>query len=330
MEYYRNEVTNLASSWIGLKESDGSYKKIIDIYNSMKTFPRGVRMQYGWAWCACTWSALAVKLGYTKIMPVEISCPELIKKAKEMGIWKENDGYVPKPADAVLYDWQDNGIGDNTGEPDHIGIVESINKDSGYFVVIEGNYQDAVKRRTVSINGRYIRGFITPKYTKNKKPSTDSDAKKDSKKDPHKVAHEIIAGGWGSGNNRKKLLENAGYNYDEVQGIVNKILNGGVCKNCKKNTFEQSIERKVKATTFPKKCQATKYGGFYITSSDLYCRNDVGTNKKALCLIPKGTEVFCNGYYGVDSNKNEWFWITVRLDGVEYTGFSCAAYLKRH
>lgn len=329
MEYYRNEVVKLASSWVGLKEADGSYKKIIDIYNSMKTFPRGVKMQYGWAWCACTWSALAIKLGYTEIIPVEISCPEMIKLAKKMGIWQENDGYVPKPGDAVLYDWQDNGIGDNIGEPDHIGVVETCNKDSGYFVIIEGNYQDAVKRRTMSINGRYIRGFITPKYTNDINLSVESDSPKDMKKNPHQVAHEIIAGGWGTGESRKKQLENAGYNYKEVQGIVNDILNGGACKSCKSASFAQPVAKRVKATTMPKKCSYGRLAGFYKTTADLYCRNDVGTNKKALCLIPKGAEVFCDGYYGTDSNKKEWLWITFKLDGVEYTGFSCSTYLKK-
>ena len=41
-------------------------------------------MEYSWPWCACTWSALAIKLGYTDIMPIEISCPELIIAAKKM------------------------------------------------------------------------------------------------------------------------------------------------------------------------------------------------------------------------------------------------------
>ena len=52
----RSEVVKLVSSWIGKKEADGSYKEIIDIYNSFTgAFPRGIRMKYGWSWCACTW-----------------------------------------------------------------------------------------------------------------------------------------------------------------------------------------------------------------------------------------------------------------------------------
>lgn len=122
-------------------------------------------MAYGWAWCACTWSALAVALKYTAIMPIEISCYYLIERAKQMGVWEENDAHVPKLGEAVLYDWQDKGVGDNTGTPDHVGTVTYVNQAAGYFVVTEGNYSDSVKKRTVSLNGRYIRGFITPNMT---------------------------------------------------------------------------------------------------------------------------------------------------------------------
>ena len=159
----RSAVVSLAQSWVGKKESDGSYKTIIDIYNSYTgTFPRGAKMQYGWPWCASTWSALAIKLGYTDIMPIEISCYYLIEAAKKMGIWVENDAYVPKPADAILYDWDDSGSGDNTGTPEHIGTVEKV--EGSLITVIEGNYSNAVKRRVLEVNGRYIRGYICPKY----------------------------------------------------------------------------------------------------------------------------------------------------------------------
>ena len=63
----------------------------------------------------------------------------------------------------LLYDWQDSGSGDNTGTPDHIGIVEKVA--SGKITVIEGNYSDMVKRRTITVNGNNIRGFVTPKYS---------------------------------------------------------------------------------------------------------------------------------------------------------------------
>jgi LysM repeat protein len=80
-----------------------------------------------------------------------------------MGIWVENDAYVPKAGDIILYDWDDSGAGDNTGNADHIGIVVSI---SGSTIkVIEGNTGNAVGYRNITVNGKYIRGFVTPKYS---------------------------------------------------------------------------------------------------------------------------------------------------------------------
>lgn len=210
--YSRQAVVDLALSWIGKKESDGSHKEIIDIYNSHRPLPRGTKMQYNWAWCACTWSALGIKLGYTDIWPLEISVPYLLTKAKEMGIWIENDAYVPEPGDAILYDWGDSGVGDNTGSPDHVGVVVKVDAAKGTMTIVEGNYSNACKARTLKINGRYIRGFITPKYTDN------------SSKDYQAIAKEVISGKWGNGVERVKKLKAAGYDAVKVQSIVNDIL----------------------------------------------------------------------------------------------------------
>ena len=52
---------------------------------------------------------------------------------------------------------------DNTGAPDHIGIVTKVG--GGTFVVTEGNMNGGkVGKRTMKVNGRYIRGFITPDF----------------------------------------------------------------------------------------------------------------------------------------------------------------------
>lgn len=39
------------------------------------------------------------------------------------------------------------------------------------------------------------------------------------------VAKEILEGKWGNGADRKKKLTEAGFNYEDVQGIVNALLN---------------------------------------------------------------------------------------------------------
>lgn len=316
MSKSRQAVVDLVCSWKGLNEATGSYKKIIDIYNTkIKKLPRGLKMQYSWPWCACTWSALAAELGYTDIMPVEISCKNLIDRAIEMGCWKENDGYVAKPGDAILYDWDDSGKGDNKGVPDHVGTIIETNEDAGYFVVMEGNYSDSVKKRTISINGRYIRGFITPKYDKNEVKAPE----KKSGKKLKTVAREVIAGSWGSGDSRKKALEKAGYDYDKVQEIVNEILNTP--------TSKPKESKAVTATCNAKKF-STGVSGSYKTTTNVYCRNDAGTNKKALCLIPAGTKVECFGYYTTFSGT-KWLYVQFTLNGIKYTGFVCGKYLKK-
>ena len=162
MSCTRTQIVKQMQEWVGLKESNGSHKKIIDIYNTIKPLPVGYKLKYTDAWCAGTVSAAAQVCKATDIVPCECSCPRMITLAQKMGIWVENDAHVPKAGDIVLYDWDDSGSGDNKGGSDHVGLVEKISGST--ITVIEGNYSNAVKRRTLKVNGKYIRGYIVPKY----------------------------------------------------------------------------------------------------------------------------------------------------------------------
>lgn len=157
----RNKIVNQAIAWLGRKESDGSHKLIVDIYNQINPLPIGYKLKYSDSWCAGFVSAAAHKCGLDKYYPLECSCPRMITKAKEMGIWVENDAYEPSIGDWVLYDWQDYGSGDNTGTPDHVGMVTSVSGKN--LKIIEGNYSDSVRYRTITINAQYIRGYVVPK-----------------------------------------------------------------------------------------------------------------------------------------------------------------------
>ena len=160
----RNKIIAQACAWVGKNEADGSHKEIIDVYNSHKPLARGYKVKYtGDAWCAAFISALAIKCGMTDIIPLECSCGKMIELAANMGIFREDDTYIPAIADIILYDWGDSsGKGDNTGWADHIGVVESIK--NGVMTVIEGNLNNKVARRTIEVGGRYIRGYICPNY----------------------------------------------------------------------------------------------------------------------------------------------------------------------
>lgn len=162
MAKYASKVVEQAKAWLGYKESNGTHRQIIDVYNSHKPLARGYKVKYTDAWCATFVSAVAVKLGYTDVIPTECSCPKMIDLFKRLGAWDENDARTPNPGDILFYDWDDNGAGDNRGGSDHVGIVEKV--DGNTITIIEGNYSNSVKRRTLSVNGRYIRGYGVPKY----------------------------------------------------------------------------------------------------------------------------------------------------------------------
>lgn len=158
----RQNIVNAAVSYIGCKESDGSHKKIIDLYNSHKPLARGYAVKYTDAWCATFVSAMAIKCGLTAILPTECGCEKMIELFKKLGSWQEDDAYVPQPGDVIFYDWDDSGSGDNRGYSDHVGIVEKVSGST--ITIIEGNMSNAVGRRNLKVNARYIRGYGVPKY----------------------------------------------------------------------------------------------------------------------------------------------------------------------
>lgn len=158
----RQLVVSKAESYLGCKESDGSHRKIIDLYNSHKPLARGYAVKYTDAWCSTFASAVAIACGLTDIIPTECGCEAHIKLFKALGAWQEQDNYTPGLGDYIFYDWQDNGVGDCTGAADHVGIVTAIS--GGYMTITEGNMSNSVGHRKLAINARYIRGYGVPRY----------------------------------------------------------------------------------------------------------------------------------------------------------------------
>ena len=156
-----NKVIAQAQAWLGRNESDGSFKEIINVYNSAP-LARGYALKLTDEWCAAFVSAVAIKTNCADIIPTECSCPKMIELFKKLGSWIENENRTPAAGEIIFYDWEDNGKGDNQGKPNHVGIVEKVSGNTIY--VIEGNYSRAVKRRTLKVNGQYIRGYGVPKY----------------------------------------------------------------------------------------------------------------------------------------------------------------------
>ena len=172
----RNQLVKTAESYLGARRGSAKHKEIINIFNKVK--PDGWAMTYTAAWCAAFASGCAIETFGTskakKYFPLSANCGTIIARAKSLGIWVESDSYKPGVSDWILYDWDDSGRGDNVGGPDHVGIVKKATKTK--ITVIEGNKgnKSEVGIRELAVNGRYIRGFVTPKYSAMAKSKTSS------------------------------------------------------------------------------------------------------------------------------------------------------------
>ncbi len=239
----RQKVVSTAEAWLGTREYSDKHYEMLDIYNAQSPLPRGTRMLASWPWCAMFVSAVSLQCGLRGIMPTECGCPGMVRLYQELGRWVEDDAYIPSPGDVIFYDWQDSGVGDNAGQPDHVGIVASCNGQT--MTIIEGNCDNAVKTRALAVNARFIRGYGCPDYA-SKADGTDPQPEPEPAPEPTPTppqpepekpaeettvdpfitakAREVIAGKWGNGQARKDAL--AAWFTKAVQDEVNRILGG--------------------------------------------------------------------------------------------------------
>lgn len=220
----RNMPVNYLKKYVGIKEGSAEHLAILKVFNDSGLCSR-YKMTAKDAWCATGVSAAFIATGLAQIFPcVECSVGNMIGLAQKAGIWVENDAHVPKVGDAITYDWNDSGAGDCTGWPDHVGLVSSVSGNN--ITVIEPNYNDSVGYRTITVNARYIRGYVTPKFSSmvGKIPSSGGSASTPAKKPISEIAKEVIAGKWGNGDARVAALTAAGYDAAAVQAEVNRQL----------------------------------------------------------------------------------------------------------
>jgi hypothetical protein len=161
----REKLVQTAEGWLGYQESDGSHRAIIDLYNSHQPLAQNYTVKYDDEWCATFVSAAAIQCGYTDIIPTECGCQRQIGLFGALGTWEEADDYKPLPGDIIYYCWSDNAIGgDCTGWSDHVGIV--VGTAGNFIKVIEGNKDNQVGYRYISVDSSGIRGYAVPDYSK--------------------------------------------------------------------------------------------------------------------------------------------------------------------
>lgn len=89
---------------------------------------------------------------------------------------------------------------------------------------IAGSQNAAYMKRAQQWYDAMTKGSSAPKPSKPSKPAPKPAKKPAKKKDINTIAQEVIKGAWGNGDDRRRRLEAAGYNYTAVQNAVNAKL----------------------------------------------------------------------------------------------------------
>lgn len=212
-------VLDVMRGWLGFSEANGKFKEIIDLYNSVKPLPRGYAVQYSDEWCDTCVSVAGTKAGCSELIGRECGVEEHVKIFKKLGIWIEDGTITPEPGYVIVYNW-DKAVQPNDGYSDHIGFVEKVS--GGMVTAIEGNRGEKVARRVIPLGWGYIRRYASPQYEKAVNGNGGNPGT--GKKSVEAVAKEVLAGKWGNGEDRKKRLQAAGYDYGAVQRKVNELM----------------------------------------------------------------------------------------------------------
>ena len=195
------QIIELAKKELGTKESPPNSNKVK--YNTW-FYGREVQgQQYPWCATFISW-----------LFKAEQGLCKKTASCQDMLAWFEQRNQlvkIPQAGDIVFFKYSTNNRRTN-----HVGLVVSY--DGKVVNTIEGNTSQSSNDNggCVMQRNRYsnIVAYARPKY------------KAVEKKSIEEIAAEVIAGKWGMGNDRRQRLSNAGYDYKEVQDLVNKVLGG--------------------------------------------------------------------------------------------------------
>lgn len=197
--------SEFALEFVGIKQGSKKHKQIVDGYNTIKPLPRGYKVKYTDSWCATFVSYVMLMCGGVN-PPYECSCYYMNKLATT----NKQIVKTPKPNDLIIYDWK------NDSTLDHVGIIVSV--DGNILKVVEGNKSKQVGVRYINKNNPEIECYIRVKQ------KTTTNTNTNDTTDLTQVAKDVIKGVYGNGNERKEKLQSMGYDYNEVQKLVNKML----------------------------------------------------------------------------------------------------------
>ena len=132
-----------------------------------------------------------------------------------------NYAEVQKEVNRLLGCNTNNNVSSATNTSSHNNNITQVARD-----VINGKYGNGdVRKRNLESKGyNYSQVQAEVNRLLGVKSSNSSNTSQNNKKSIDTIAREVIQGKWGNGDARKRNLENAGYNYREVQNRVNQLL----------------------------------------------------------------------------------------------------------
>jgi len=198
------QIIDLAKSQIGVHESPPNSNNVV--YNTWYYGHPVSGSEYPWCAVFISW----LFRGDQSLCPRTASCVNMLA-------WFEQKRQIvkkPQAGDIVFFKYSTNSRRTN-----HVGLVVSVSDDGRTINTIEGNTsvtnQDNGGKVMQRNRYNHIVAYARPRYegthTTNRKSNEE-------------IAKEVIAGKWGSGNDRRQRLSNAGYDYKEIQKIVNDML----------------------------------------------------------------------------------------------------------
>lgn len=200
----KEQIISAAKAELGTKESPANSNNVK--YNTWY-YGKSVSGS-AYPWCAVFVSWLFKN--EQSLCRKTASCVEMLSWFEQKGQTVKN----PQAGDIVFFKYSTNNRKTN-----HVGLVVDVNGKT--ITTIEGNTSTtsndnggAVMQRTRKAN---IVAYARPRYSNAAIILNNNKSKED-------IAKEVIAGKWGSGNDRRQRLTKAGYDYKEIQSLVNQIL----------------------------------------------------------------------------------------------------------
>lgn len=192
-----------ARKHMGIKGGTVEHAKMVDYYNAASGKPRGYTLKYNDNWCMALMTVCALQSGLTaENFPVECGCEMARRKAETLTSCKVRSPYDRGVCvnDLVMFGKE--------SWVNHVGVVSRVDRNTAW--TIEGNNLNQVREVRHTFDD-----FICVIHLSGQNNISSG------KKSNEEIAREVMSGLWGNGTARRSALEAAGYNYSEIQHIVN-------------------------------------------------------------------------------------------------------------